>query len=337
MYEHNYYMGGVRIRNCVMAEPDLTAADRVELESAHKSREYGADGEVTPGVNRWTEYGNDRLYFNELWESTYVDLETGRVHSDASAVSGSSEVDGDTLTVELRCRDVTITLAFSLKGEAFDSAEDDDADDAAADGELVADGGVDTREVVSDEMIEAAIQSNDTPDSDESFTAAEIRRFLDDMQADFERDIGEFRDLIDDGAFEIVYETPAVLVLADTNNLFYADEVERIAREVADLSDRDMEILHSIISHVHHAAADDYVTRSFATSDPVVFTKSRGFRAGEWSTLDEIARRTEETGSVARAVDQLVTEVHGFSKTYWADRSGRNKSTVSRTTRPKQD
>jgi len=48
--------------------------------------------------------------------------------------------------------------------------------------------------------------------------------------------------------------------------------------------------------------------------------------------LREIARRTEEFGSVARAVDTLATETHGWSKGDWATITGRNPSTVTRTT-----
>jgi len=48
--------------------------------------------------------------------------------------------------------------------------------------------------------------------------------------------------------------------------------------------------------------------------------------------LDEIAHRTAELGSVARAVDTLATDEFGRSKSEWADETDRNPSTISRTT-----
>ncbi|PHQ38247.1 hypothetical protein DJ69_12920 [Halorubrum persicum] len=182
-------------------------------------------------------------------------------------------------------------------------------------------------ESVTDAEIEAAIAQKDDPDHEDAYTVEEIRDVLDKINGYIVNNWNLYQDAIDVDAQEIVHEDDGIMVLADHSGHFWNEQFN-----VMDLPDDEHGILQSIVVSLHHDAARANCDFSWSVVYPVVVEKPSAFRAGEQQVLREIARRTEEFGSVARAVDTLATETHGWNKSSWASLTGRNPSTVSRTT-----
>lgn len=178
---------------------------------------------------------------------------------------------------------------------------------------------------LTDAEIESAIEQHDDTDHPDAHTVDEIRDVLARINADILDHWDVHEDAIDDGAYQIVHEDSDVIVLAEGGH-FWHEQFKAM-----DLGD-EHGILRSIVVNLQHTAARNYCNYSWSASSPVVVEKTEDFRAGEANVLREVARRTEEFGSVARAVDTLATEVHGWSKADWARLSDRNPSTVTRTT-----
>ena len=191
--------------------------------------------------------------------------------------------------------------------------------------EIAADGGEDPSDIVTDEEIKDAIEQHDDPDHEDAYTVEEIRDTLAAINADILDFWDEHQDAIDEGGYHIVHEDRDVIVLADSGH-FWSTQFN--AMDIGD----EHGILSSIILSLQHTAARKYCDYSWSASTPVVVRKTTEFRAGEHQVLREIARRTEEFGSVARAVDTLATEVHNWNKGDWARLTDRNPSTVTRTT-----
>lgn len=171
--------------------------------------------------------------------------------------------------------------------------------------------------------IEEAIERHDDPDHEDANTVDDVVAALDAVNGDIIDHLDLHEDAIDDGAHEIVHEDGDVIVLADSGH-FWTEQFD--AMEIED------DILRTIIINLHHVAARNACDYSWSVSQPVVIDKPDEFGEGEQHVLREIARRTDELGSVARAVDTLATENHGWSQSMWANLTGRNESTVSRTT-----
>lgn len=309
---------------------EFTDATNFEVEEGHYKTAVDADKQEKTGdveVNRWEKKG-DRLYINgpAKWEKngTYLDLETGELCDLPGSRDVSVDVSGDEVTITvvdeggLGYDDVwTVVLSFETPDE--DDEENDESQ------ELVADGGEDASDIVTDEEIEAAIESKDDPEHPDAYTVEEVRDVLAAINAAILDFWDEHQDAIDDSAHEIVHEDRNVIVLADSGH-FWTEQFRAM-----DIGDEDG-ILQSIIKTLQHTAARKNSDYSWSVSDPVVVRKTAAFGAGEQQVLREVARRTEEFGSVARAVDTLATDVHGWSKSNWADLTDRNRSTVTRTT-----
>jgi len=182
-----------------------------------------------------------------------------------------------------------------------------------------------TMSELTDAEIESAIEQHDDTDHPDAYTVAEVRDVLDRINEDIIDHWDLHQDALDDGAYEIVHEDRDVIVLAEGGH-FWNEQFD--AMEIGD----EHGILTSIVVNLQHVAARNHCDYSWSVSTPVVVEKTGDFRGGEQQVLGEIARRTDEFGSVARAVDTLATEVHGWSKGNWARRTGRNPSTVTRTT-----
>jgi len=172
--------------------------------------------------------------------------------------------------------------------------------------------------------IEEAIERHDDVDHPDANTVEDVVDALDAINADIINHLDLHEDAIDDGAHEIVHEDKDVVVLADSGH-FWNEQFDA-------MDGFDDEILQTIVINLHHVAARNACEHSWSVSDPVVIDKPAVFAQGEQHALREIARRTDELGSVARAVDTLATENHGLKQSVWANLTGRNESTVSRTT-----
>jgi len=180
---------------------------------------------------------------------------------------------------------------------------------------------------VTDSEIEAAIAQNDDPDHADAYSVEEIKDVLDRINENIINNWDLYQDAIDEDAHAVVYEDSEVVVLADHTGQFWTEQ-----SAMNDQPDDEHGILQSIVVSLHHDAARGHCDSSWSASNPIVVEKPSAFQAGEKQVLREVARRTEEFGSVARAVDTLATDVHGWSKSGWAKCTGRNPSTVSRMT-----
>lgn len=307
----------------------------------------GSDIDTEP--SRWTKGDNDRLYLNGPSKVEYVSLDSLFVKGTGSAVTGSAEVVGDELHVTAEISgDTVLDATFRVPADlAEDDEEEDDegeedeegSDAGEADAEaqdIVTDGGEtdaedshDTRDIVSDDDIQAAINQHDDPEHPDALSVVDVHDVLGQINAGFIDLWSAHEDSIDEGVLEVVTETRDVLVLADETGQFWNEEFRHL-----DVDD-EFGILRRVVLGLHHTAARRRCDRSWSVADPVVISKPDAMRAGEEHVLREIARRTKEVGSVARAVDQLATEVHDWSKSRWADQTGRNRSTVTRMTQPK--
>jgi hypothetical protein len=181
-----------------------------------------------------------------------------------------------------------------------------------------------TTDDLSDDDIAESIASNDDPDHPDAATVDGVRNVLARINDDVLDYWGEHQDAIDDGALEVVHEDRDSIVLADHSGHFWSEQLDAV--EIQDRAKR------SIIKALHHKRARARCDHSWSAVDPLVVRKTAAFRAGEQQVLREVARRTADLGSVARAVDTLATDTHGWSKTNWASLTGRNRSTVYRMT-----
>lgn len=271
-------------------------------------------------ANRWTKGDNDRLYIDGTKFVDYVALDSLVVLGKGSNVSATAEIEGDELTLKITRDDginhKEMSATFALPDDLAEETEDDEP-------EIVTDGGEDVTDDLDDEEIEETIEKKDDPDHPDAATVEEVRETLAQLNADVLAWWCEHQDAIDDGAHEIVHEDRNVIVLADHSGHFWSEQLDAMDVEGP---------LRDIVSSLHHKLAEKHCDYSWSAVYPVVVRKTDNFRAGESQVLREIARRTDEFGSVARAVDTLATETHGWSKGNWATLTGRNPSTVTRTT-----
>lgn len=170
--------------------------------------------------------------------------------------------------------------------------------------------------------IEEAIERHDDTDHEDANTVDDVVAALNAVNDDIIEHLDLHEDAIDDGAHEIVHEDDDVIVLADSGH-FWNEQFDA-------MDGFDDEILQTIVINLHHVAARNACEYSWSVSDPVVIAKPDVFAQGEQHVLREIARRTDELGSVARAVDTLAVETHGWSQSGWSNVTGRNESTISR-------
>jgi hypothetical protein len=316
-----------------MSELNLTEADDISLEAfydASAKQDWSEPAEHLE-IDRWTNYGHDRLYINAGISkcskySLYVDLQNHEIVSDNEGKhsGGSVTINGDTAEIVIEeSGDKEHVITVSLDGEGFEANDDsDDEDDAET--ELVADGGEDTTDDVSDAEISESIDKHDTPGHAEATTVGQVRDTLARINNDVLDWWSEHQDAIDEGALEIVHEDRDSIVLADHSGHFWTEQFDAL-----DIVDKP---LRTIVTSLHHKRARARCDYSWSAVDPVVVRKTADFRAGEQQVLREVARRTAELGSVARAVDTLATETHGWSKSNWASLTDRNPSTLTRTT-----
>jgi hypothetical protein len=182
-------------------------------------------------------------------------------------------------------------------------------------------------ESVTNSEIEDAIEQYDDPDHEDAYSTDEIRDLLDQINNNILNHWSLYKDAIDENAHELIYENDSVMILADNTGHFWNEQFKSM-----DIPDDEYSIRYSIIVSLHHKAARRHCNYTREGANPVVIEKPNAFNSGEQQVLREIARRTQEFGSVARAVDTLAIETHGWSQSQWASLTGRNRSTVTRTT-----
>ncbi len=137
-----------------MTEHDLTAQDFGAVRTAtytHGDRTEDTDVRA----DRWTNYGHDRLYLNDLFTSTtdaYVDLETGEVVVDGTKTRTTDlDVEGDELVITIKRPSGTYEIRVEIESIDADESEDELSDDETDDSpRAIADGGRTTAERADD-------------------------------------------------------------------------------------------------------------------------------------------------------------------------------------------
>lgn len=171
--------------------------------------------------------------------------------------------------------------------------------------------------------IEDAIAQHDDPDHKDANTVDDVVAALNAINADIIDHLDLHEDPIDDSAHEVVHEDSEMIVLADLSGHFWNEQFKSMGGFEDD-------ILQTLVISLHHTAARNVCDYNWSVSYPIVITKPDDTQQGEQHVLREIARRTDELGSVARAVDTLAVETHDIQQSTWANLTGREDSSVSR-------
>jgi len=130
-----------------MTEHDLTAQDFGAVRTATYTH-GDSQKTVDARTGRWTNYGKDRLYINDLFTSTtdaYVDLETGEVVVDGTKTRTTDlDVEGDELVITIKRPSGTYEIRVGIESidadedKSEDELSDDETDDSPR---AIADGG----------------------------------------------------------------------------------------------------------------------------------------------------------------------------------------------------
>lgn len=294
---------------------DLTDADRFELvEARHKDR-----GDVTENVSidRWSKYGNDRLYLNGLRTGDgYLDLQTGDSDGDSwTKVSADYEIDGDELTIEVGNKRAIYTIVVRVHGDGFEATEDDsEGDEEAAEteeteAEIVADGGEAATEHVSEESVDSAIGSEGTDDE-----RAVLRDALADVQASVQEYWGEWMQAVEEGSAEVVAEDDDAIVIADHSGYNWTEELDAL-----DVSE---DWMLQAVQDAHLAEARDRTDWDWSASDPFVVAKRGSIDDGEL-LVDAIVNSLVRRGcSPGQAWAYYGVVIRGNSRNAWSKRCG---------------
>ena len=328
---------------------ELTNATGFKLESATKTNDNGDSRNLSENISRWTKYGKDRLYFDK--NDAFVDLQTGEVECDGPFHRGSSDFDGETLTVTITFKEWTKTYEISVEmptseGSDGDNSDDDktvdeeeaefkddidailyasekgeedeELSDADNGDELVADGGSDASQHFEDNEIADVIDKNDSRDN--HLTIDEVRDMLAEVQRSFERYWVEHMDSIEDGHLEVVAETEHIVVFADHGGHGWNEELNAL-----DL-DRDGgdALVRSTLVGTHHRAASRLSDYSWSTADPFVVAKPNGVREGQLFVETIINSLLQRGLSPGQAWAYYGVEIRGNSRNSWSKRCGYN-------------
>lgn len=309
---------------------ELTTTDRFELETAEQIG-YKEIDDVT--INRWTKKG-DRLYINNLVpEDIYVDLETGDVHGTTD--DATAELDGDELTVTIEIDGIasSVTKVAVITAIGVETS-DEDADEEPV---MMTDGGRDTEETpadhVDDDTIRAAIHEHDDPDHADALTVAEVRELLAFAQDGAEVMWDEWMDIVEDGPFELVRETPTMLILSTGEYRKYGEELEPYDGDVT-VDD----VALDVISAIHHRIAERETDYDWGYSYPYVIRKPDGMDAGQ-RYVEAVVNGLQLRGlSPAQAWAYYGVEVRGSSRNEWGSRCGHSDhSAVSQAVRKAEE
>jgi len=311
----------------------LADADRFELVDAQHwnsiKSEYEDDETVT--LDRWTNYGKDRLYINNLKTGDgWISLKDDDFGGDRwTKCKAEWDLEGDELTVKIgTSRRWTYIVTIKVHGDGFEPVveprevdfDDQEACVSESDQEIVTDGGEDKTSHIEDGEIEAAIESNDDTDHPDALTVAEVRDALAEIQASFEGFWAEHMDSIEDGHLEVVAETEHVVVFADHTGHGWNEELDALGLD-PDRSSNDRTI-RITLAETHHRAASRLCDRNWSTADPFVVAKPDGVRNGQLFVETIINSLLQRGLSPGQAWAYYGVEIRGNSRNSWAKRCG---------------
>lgn len=300
---------------------ELTTADGFELESATHHKRGDVTNDVS--IDRWQNYGKDRLYLNGLKTGDgWISLRTGESGGDKwTKVSAECELEGDELTIEVGNNKTIYTLVVRVIGEDFEPVEDDSDD---SEPELVADGGEDVTAHVDDSTIEDAIEDQDGPlEDDRTATVAEVRDAFAWVQQSVTEYWGEWLDNLEHGECHVVHEDDEVIVLE-------TGEQSVPRRDLREHYDGELgERVPQIVNAIHHELARDRCDYDWSVTYPLVVAKPDGFAAGQ-GYVEAVVNGLQREGLTPGQVwSYYGVEIRGNSQSAWARRTDRDQSTVS--------
>ena len=259
----------------------LTTADRFEIVDAqyyNKVRSEYRDKTADVEIDRWNNYGKDRLYINNLktgdgWISLKDDDFGGSRWTSSKADWG---LDGDELTIKIGSGPTwTYVITVKVHGDDFEAVttepRDIDFDDleecVSETTEIRTDGGeIDDRtQHITDDDIEHGTDGGAIQDINK------VREALETFQRSAEETWSEHMDGIEQGYYWIVEETDDVIVLA-------ADDV--LYNEYLSPTGHDTTDYHHAVSGVMHSIAKRLTDYNWGYSYPVVIAKPDDFDSG---------------------------------------------------------
>jgi len=306
----------------------LTEADSIELQS-FVDGSWSQDRTDAMDIDRWANYGNDRLYINAGIPKAdkyglYLDLKTHEIVSDNDAKhsGGSVTIEGDTATIVIEeSGDTEHEIVVSLTGDGFEASDDDT--------ELVADGGTDTTAHIDDDTIETAIEEQDGPlDDDRTATVTEVRDALAWLQQSVEEVWAEWCDNIENDESRVVYEDGDVIVFTTgEQNVPHRDLTEYYPDELG-------ERVPDIVSAIHHELARDRCDYDWGYEYPMVVRKAGGLGDGQQYVEAVVNSLISRGLTPGQAWAYYGTELRDNSNNRWASRCGyADHSTVSESVR----
>jgi len=304
---------------------DLTTADGFELlDVTYRHKPLGEDPEYydktdSVSIDRWSKYGNDRLYLNGLntgdgWISLQGDESGG---DKWTKVEAQRELDGDELTIKVgRAIDIrkgraTYTITIRVIGDEFGA--DDDNDDEQ---EIVADGGEDVTSHVDDETITEAIEQHDDPGHEDATTVAEVRDILAALDESGAVHWSEWLDNIESGETDVVAETDELIVLN-------TGTIDKIREEIEHYPEIDPDApTVDVVSAVMHDVAREHSDHDWGVTYPFVVRKSGSFADGQ-EYVEAVLNGLRQRGvSPGQAWAYYGVKIRGHSRNQWATRCG---------------
>lgn len=353
---------------------ELTTATGFELvEATHRHKPLGGDVEyrdVTDSVSidRWTNYGKDRLYLNGLDTGDgWISLKGDDAGGDKwTKVDARRELEGDELTIEVyKGSTIYYTLVVRVHGDGFESAPeprelDDEltsaaterhvceacgeafetahgvavhagmvhSDDDASEQQVVTDGGEGVTHHVTDDDIEAAIRDLDDPDHPDALSVDDVRELLALIQRDVTEGWDSYMDQLEDGTLEVVVDHDDVIVVSAGEHKLFDEILSRVASELTDVEYDD--VAADVVNAAIHNVADRLTDYNWGYSYPLILRKPADAEAGERYVQAAINSLLSTGLSPAEAWAYYGVELKGNSQSAWARRSGKDQSTVNR-------
>lgn len=183
-------------------------------------------------------------------------------------------------------------------------------------------------QVITDADIQAAIDQHDDPDHPDSLTTGDVRELLDVVEHDVHAAWGEWTTQIERGEARVIADTQDAIVLSTGQRKTYDDALEAIADDYTDVEYDD--IAASVVNAAIHNAARRLTDYDWGVAYPLVVAKPDGSRDGEAYVTAVVNALLREGLTPGQAWAYYGTELVGETQSRWADRTGRNQSTISR-------
>jgi len=308
---------------------ELTTADRFELvEAQHynsvKSEYVDATNTVTLG--RWTNYGKDRLYINNLKTGDgWISLKDDDFGGDRwTKCKAEWDLEGDEITVKIgTSRRWTYIVTIKVHGDGFEAVaepRDVDFDDLEAcvsespAPEIATDGG--EPQTFTDAEILEQIEWHLDPESDDAPTVERVRELRAELRKSGQVVFAEWMDNIEQGHTEVVAEHDDKIVVSTGE----VDTVDEDLQNVTDASD----IERNILGTLEEQEAKRLSNYDWGYTYPRVLAKPDSFKAGHQFVEAVVNNLCKRGLSPGQAWAYYGVEIRDNSRNQWAKRCGYN-------------